>query len=362
MPRLTSICLGLGLLTALPGFAAEHRFSLPLDYHLIRATLVNQLYTGEGESVRAWQDGKACSFLDLADPQLAGQKGQIKMTNRLHVRFGTKVAGQCMPLIEWSGLLETLQQPTLSADGTVVSLPITQAKAIDAKGQTVNIAQLQDLIKQVAEPKLADLKLDLNQQHAAIVKTLAPYVAAENSERLNDTVNSLRFTEVSADDKALHVEIGIDPGANPDTVAQQPPLSADELQQWRSYWKDWSGGLQKSLQNTAANPALAKHKATLQKLLDQAGRAFEQGLSADNTDKDPVRQFFNSSWDQLGPLIRSASEQLPGAENLRYLTLIAATDLIYQVEGVTAPFGLDISSNSLRQLARRLIARPETTQ
>jgi len=92
-------------------------------------------------------------------------------------------------------------------------------------------------------------------------------------------------------------------------------------------------------------------------VLQEAGSAFEQGLTAGKEgDHDPVRAFFNDSWDKLAPLLRTASKQLPGAEGLRYLTLIAATDLMYELEAIGAPLGLEISSNGLRKLARSYLA------
>ena len=99
---------------------------------------------------------------------------------------------------------------------------------------------------------------------------------------------------------------------------------------------------------------MATNRDTLQKTLKKAGIAFEKGLTADTASgsDDPVRQFVNESWDELAPLLRTASKQLPGAEGLRYLTLIAATDLMYELESIGSPFGLEISANGLRKIAR----------
>ena len=43
-------------------------------------------------------------------------------------------------------------------------------------------------------------------------------------------------------------------------------------------------------------------------------------------------------------------------QGLRYLTFIAATDVIYELDSLGAPFGLTISSDGLRSLARMLMA------
>ena len=95
----------------------------------------------------------------------------------------------------------------------------------------------------------------------------------------------------------------------------------------------------------------------MREVLQEADAAFEKGLTTeDSGDNDPVREFFNSSWDKLGPLLRNASKRLPGAEGLQFLTLITATDLMYEVESITAPLGLEISANGLRKLARSYLA------
>ena len=73
-------------------------------------------------------------------------------------------------------------------------------------------------------------------------------------------------------------------------------------------------------------------------------------------DNDPVRVFFTDTWGRLAPVLKTIAKELPGIQGLRYITFIAATDVIYELERLGAPFGLDISSDGLRTLARMLIA------
>lgn len=351
------LLLSAGLLLATNSFAREVNVPVPMDYRLIRNVLVNQLFTGEGQSARVWQDGKQCSFLDLSNPQIAGEGGQVKIDNHVHARIGAKLGGKCMTVVEWSGILETFQQPSLDQSGNVLSFPVTRTQAFDSNGQALNISQLQDLIQKVAAPKLAALKIDLNESRDDIVKTLLPYIAAEDSEQLHDSVNSLRFNQVNADDKAITIKLGFT-AANLKKPQQKPAtvFSNSELQQWQNLWQNWQQSLDKAITQAPLDGDLAGSRSTLRDVLQEAGSAFEQGLTGEYaTENDPVRQFINSSWDQLGPLLRTASKQLPGAEGLRYLTLIAATDLMYELESIGSPFGLEISANGLRKIARSYI-------
>jgi hypothetical protein len=336
--------------------AREVNVPVPLDYDLIRNVLVSQLFTGEGQSARLWQDGKQCSFLDLSNPQIAEQDGQVKIDNHVHAKFGTKMGGKCMTLVKWNGVLETLQKPTLDKTGSVLSFPVTSTHAFDSKGQKLDIAQLQELLQQVVAPKLADLKIDLNQSRGDIIKTLLPYVPAEDSEQLHDSVESLRFNSVKADANSILLNLGFKAKIKPANTSPVAALSADELQQWQTIWQDWRASLDKGIDQLPLANDLAANRDTLRSVLQNAGTAFEQGLTADyDTIDDPVRQFINESWDQLAPLLRSVSQQLPGAEGLRYLTLIAATDLMHEVESIGSPFGLEISANGLRKIVRSYI-------
>lgn len=353
-----SLILILGLLLSANSQAREISLPITLNYDLVRNALLQQLFTGEGQSARVWKDGKQCSFLDLSNPHIAGENGQIKINNNVHAQIGTKLGGACMPMIAWNGILETFQQPTLDPNGNQLNFPITRSTAYDSNGRPLNIGQLQDLLQKAAAPKLAALKIDLNQSRGDIIKTLLPYIDGKDSEQLYDIVNSLRFNQVKVGETAMVVNLGFS-SPNINAVDKQPaaPLNPQELQQWHSVWQGWQASLDKAISQAPLDGELAGNRGTLQKILQQAGTAFEQGLSGNYSDgNDPVRQFLDSSWNEMAPLLRSASKQFPGTESLRYLTLIAATDLMYELESIGSPLGLELSSNGLRKIARNYLA------
>lgn len=353
--RLTTIAIS--LVIPLASQAREVNVPVPLDYRLIRNVVMNQLFTGENQTAHLWKDGKDCSFLDLSNPQLAGTNGLVKINNNVLFQFGARMGGKCMTLVKWNGILETFQKPTLDKSGNILSFPVTNINAFDSKGQNLNIEQLQDLLKKVVAPKLADLKIDLNESRDDIVKTLLPYVPAEDSEQLHDAVNSLRFNGVKADAKNILITLGFMANVKPADTTPVATFSESEFQQWHAIWESWEETLNRNIAQLPLLDDLAENRDTLHKTLQKAGIAFEQGLKSDaaSSSEDPVRQFINESWDELAPLLRAASKQLPGAEGLRYITLIAATDLMYELESIGSPFGLEISANGLRKIARSYI-------
>jgi len=333
-------------------------FNLPLyaDYSLIKNALVSQLFTGPGKTANVWKDRQNCSFLQLANPQMDGQNGQVHLKNNVHVRFGTGMNGQCLPLFEWSGLLETWQQPTINPQQTVLSLPVTQAKAYDQSGIPLNVDKLQDLLRRYAEPQLASLKVDLNQSRGDIERKLADYLPKENEAELHQVISTLKFTGAAAKEEGISVSLGFEAPVKPLSNTPTAPLSAAEQQQWQQAWQSWDEFLSKAIQQASLDSNNEQLRDSLTEILLDARSSFQAGIKGQQPGgKDPVRVFFTDTWERLAPELKNLAKQLPEIEGLRYMTFIAATDVIYQLESLGRPFGLEISSEGLRKLARILI-------
>jgi hypothetical protein len=71
----------LGLLSCYAQLLPAQNFTLPvrLDYPLLKKALMSQLYTGENNTAKLWQDKPGCSFLTLSDLKIAGNTGQIQL-------------------------------------------------------------------------------------------------------------------------------------------------------------------------------------------------------------------------------------------------------------------------------------------
>lgn len=341
------------------GTAAANSFVLPLqlDYGLIKKAVVSQLYKGDNHSVKAWHDKHDCSHLTLSDLQISGQNGQIRLLNNINAQFGTYFSGQCIPVLQLAGLLETLQQPTLNADHSVLSLPITKAVAYDQQGRPLNIDKLTDLLRQVVEPQLSDVKIDLNKSRGDIERTLAQYVPKEYAADLKTSLASLKFSAAEANDSNVAVKLAFDAPAKIAAPKAAAALTAEEQQQSQALWQEWDAFLTKAIEQASGDTQSPEVRDTLTQILMESRTAFQAGLKAhDANGPDPVRVFFTDTWERLGPVLRTLAKDLPEAKSLQYLTFIAATDVMYQLDAIGAPFGLAVSSDGLRNLVRILIA------
>jgi hypothetical protein len=355
----------MGVAAGLNNSVSADPYTLPLhlDYGLIKKAVVSQLFTGEGGGAEIWRDKHKCSYLKLFNPRISGENGQIKLLNDVQAQFGTGFGGQCIPVLAWDGALETFQQPSVSADHTVLSLPVTQANAYDKQGRKLTIDKLQELIKKVAEPKLAAVKVDLNESRDDMERVLMNYLPPENAGEVKQILSTLKFNTAEANEDGINVALSFDAPLKQSAPKPQAPFTAAEQQQWQAIWQEWDGFLNKAINQAASETQSPELRGKLTGILAESRSAFQAGLQAQRPDSaDPVRVFFTQTWEKLAPELRTLAKALPEVESLRYVTFIAATDVIYQLENIGAPFGLEVSSDGLRRLARLVMSRNQQAE
>jgi hypothetical protein len=354
---LVSTVFSLLMIFAKSGVADQFTLPVQLDYSLIKRALITQLYKGAGNTAELWNDRQGCSYLKLSDPEVSGQNGQIKLLNNLQARFGTGLGGQCVTIFEWGGVLETLQQPTINSAQSVLSLPITKVTASDREGHSVSNNKLQELINRFVEPKLSAVKIDLNESRADIEKTVTEFLPKENANEVKEMLKTLKFSSADANDNGVAIKLAFNAPAKVAAKKPAAPLSEAEQKQWQANWQEWDEFLSKAIQQASDDTKSPELRDTLMEILLESRSAFQAGLKEhDVNGDDPVRLFFTQTWQRLAPQLKTLAKELPEIQGLRYMTFIAATDVIYELENIGAPLGLDISSDGLRRLARILIA------
>ncbi len=353
------IVASIGLLGGFANIGAADVINLPiqLDYGLIKKVMASQLFKGEDGIAEVWHDKHKCSFLNLSNPRISGEDGQIKLLNDVQAQFGTSFGGQCIPVLAWDGALETYQKPTISPDQSVLSLPVTRANAYDRQGRQLTLDKLQDLIKKVAEPKLADIKVDLNKSRGDMEKTLTGFLPKQNAGEIKQALDTLKFSGAEANDDGIKVKLAFDAPLKKIDLKPEAPFTEAEQKAWQSTWKEWDAFLSKAIEQASRETQSQELRDTLTEILVDSRTAFQAGLKAQSPkSSDPVRVFFTETWQKLAPQLKILAKELPEIEGLRYLTFIAATDVIYELDNLGAPFGLEITSDGLRRLARMLMA------
>lgn len=357
MNKFFAISLTSLLLMTTAANADQRSVPVQIDYSFIKNALISQVYKGNNHSAELWKDRHGCGHLTLSNPNLSGQQGQVRMLNEVDALVGTHLGGQCLILLQWSGVLETLQQPTLDASGAVLKFPVIHAQAFDQQGNRLNIDKLQDLIKRFAEPRLADVKIDLNDARRNVDQTLSKFLPQGNVVEVHALLDSLKFNQVQVGEKGINVKLQFDAPNKRVEKTPAPVLNAAEQQQWQASWQQWDAYMSTAIKQAADNSKSSELRETLTEILLDSRTAVQAGLKGQANDgSDPIRVFFTDTWVRLAPVLKTLGNDLPGLQALRYLTLIDATDVIYELENIGAPVGLEISSEGLRRLARMLIA------
>ena len=75
------------------------RLPITIEYELLRNMIVERAFTGPNESVQVVNEGGGCISLVLSKPQVAEERGVLRLSMDLFVRGGTPIGGKClMPL------------------------------------------------------------------------------------------------------------------------------------------------------------------------------------------------------------------------------------------------------------------------
>lgn len=337
--------------------ADEVALALPVNYALVRAALVEQIFIGPDETARVLEGRNACNVLTLSEPRIEGAAGRIRLTARVTSRGGTPLTeGRCLPLFEWNGILEATEAPQVLTGRRAVGFRVVDSRILDARGERSAVpGVLWRWIKDNVYPRLETLQVDLEPPLAGASDFLRES-GARDAAALEEALVSLRVTGVTAGVEALDVGISLTPPAPPadwKPPAPEPALSVEELERWRAAWQAWdvfATWLVKQLA-VAATPSLREALAGI--LLD-ARHDLVAALASDDGG-DPVRDLFHKSWQRLRPVMRELGAALPAGKSVRLLALVSAADALEAMDRAAPQLGFRIDRDSLRRLARLLL-------
>ena len=137
-----AVLLALTLLFFIGEIAVAREVALPLrfDNALIEKVLVDQLFTGSGQSLVAMKDGSGCNYLLLSDPQLSGVDGLLRIRSAARGRVATAIGTQCLVLLDGTGFVETDHQAELDGSNPRVLFRTVDSRLLDVDGGPSTIA------------------------------------------------------------------------------------------------------------------------------------------------------------------------------------------------------------------------------
>ena len=358
MPHVNALARNLCYLILLSSAstAAAEQVAVPLTVDLSH---VHQLVE---RTLEMDADGRAryvrddCNALVLRDLRLTAEEAALQVELAVTADAGTTAFGRCIGPATWEGLMQVRMQPTVDVGGLGVSFKADSAelrRPDGSEGLLTRPARL--LAEHLVLPRLDAVRIDLAEPLAAIDALIVDLVAGTDQvDPLTERAH-VSGLEVLAEAIALQVVFEVEADA---PTGPEPPLDPAELAQWQRLEDELDGLL------TAVVTALARQAddddlrlALLGALLDARLAIAVALVEPDPASPDPVRDLFLRTWEGLRPHVTALAESdALGIDGLRLAAFISGADAIAALDALGSDYGVEISRDGLRRLARLLLA------
>ncbi|HZR81514.1 MAG TPA: hypothetical protein VFD92_10500 [Candidatus Binatia bacterium] len=342
---------------------------LTLDLALLRELLRTQVYTDAGGTARVWDDGSGCNELVLSDPDVGVQDGRLRIETRGQASAAWAQIGFCLFPLHWDGFVEVLEEPSLAPGAPVVRFRVVDSNVYGrnrSKGFATGV--LWDWVKQYAQPRFAELHLDLAAPLRELAAVVPLFLASDDAQRARRVLRSVSLTGVGVTETGLRIDLEFDvegapaavtpvpPGAP--TPEPEPPLGEAEIAAFAAALQQLDGFLTFVVKAAGAETPVAAIRAELLDVLLEERYDLLDALASPRRDaRDPARKLFLATWSRLAPVVRRFADTLPAPTALQYLSFLSAGDALAALDRAGPAAGIEISADGLRRLAR--LAAPQ---
>lgn len=359
------ILLVLAMTAAAAATPAMRDVTLPVrpDEAFLRQAVISQVFTDRGETARVWDDGSGCNFLVLSDPRIEAGDGLVRLLSFAEARVGKRVGSRCIVITDWSGTIETAQTVELEPGGRTLRFNVMDSDIHDENVRAgVPIAVVWDWVKEYVHPRLGAVRIDLAPALEDLKGVLRLVLQPGDSTEMRESLESIAPESVAVVDDGLLVELGmsVPESAEPAEQPAEQALTPAELARFEAAWKGWDGFVTFVVKYFAASTAAPEVRRELLDVLIEARYDLIRILSAGPGARgpDPVRALFVDTWSRLAPVLRKLSPEMPRERALNLLSFVTAADALRTLDELGPQYGLDISLDGLRRMAR--ILAPET--
>lgn len=300
-----------------------------------------------------------CNWVTVADLTFSATD-----QNTLQLRFdataqaASAAFGGCLGPGEWVGQVGVELIPRVLESGLAIGFDIGAVEVLRPDGRAGLLGRIGRVVLELLVlPRVDQFRVDVEPALLALEQLadgLLPSTAALPQRPV--------LQELVVDSTALIgvLAIALPPAADL-VVVPEPGLDAAEVAAWSALEDEFDGFLTTVILAISAeldDPALRQDLLVV--LLDARHAIAEALVDAPHavaTDEpDPVRELFISTWDALRPLLVQMSD-LPGLsiDDLRLVAFIAGGDAIQAIDALGPGYGIEISRDGLRRLARLLL-------
>lgn len=349
------VLFALGLIQAGQAWAAEVEVPLTVPYPAVGERLAPLLELDAQGHGRLELD--ACNGVDVSDLQLGPERGDIEVSLAVTAATGVRLLGQCRGPGKWQGRMNVTLEPSVSADGRTMRFAAREAELVRPDGSAGPLTPaIRILAENLVLPRIERLEVDLAGPLSALDDLLASAFPDQPG-----VLERIRIVSVQAREAGLHADFRIEVVAVPARAAE-PVLDAEELARWERLEDELDGFLTVVIAALAAEADDAGLRLELLGVLLDARHGIAEALAEDEAEpdpaRDPMRRLFVESWDRLRPWIGELEGfRRPDSDgDLALAAFIAGGDALRALDALGPQYGLEISRDGLRRLARMLLA------
>lgn len=335
------------------GVAGAEVLELPLvaDTRLLADRLAAALAMDADGRGRLVYD--ACNRADLSDLVLTPGADRLGVSMAVTATTGVPVLDRCLGPGAWRGRLQLTLAPAIAPSGLAIRFTPEAAELLRPDGSPgLLTAPTRLLAENLILPRLGRVRVDL----AEPLATLDALLAAARPAAPPGLAERTRLTAVRPHERGVAATLRIDVPPAPARRAE-PALAPEALARWARREDELDGFLTTVIAALAA-PAGRELQLELLAVLLDARHAIARALAEDEPGEDPVRRLFIESWERLRPHLAALERRdLAGAEaDLRLAAFIAGGDALRALDALGPEYGLEITRDGLRRLARLLLA------
>lgn len=298
-----------------------------------------------------------CNQLELSDVQVAIEGDKLSVGMALTATTGAHVLGVCRGPKPWLGRLALKLTPQVTDSGLAIEFV---PDSIQLSRPDNSPGLLSKPVKIIADalvlPRMKSVKVDLAGPLNSIDELIEQLLGPDAEPSLVERTHIARIQTEETGVRAW-LAFQVRP-PEPVEQASEPVLDASELAEWQTLEDELDGFLTTIITMLAQSTDSRALRLELFAVLLDARHAIAEALAKDDPETDPVRELFLTSWDRLRPLMGILEGlETPGLEvDFRLAAFLAGGDALRALDALGPEYGLEITRDGLRRLARLLMA------
>lgn len=334
------------------------KFPLKIDYPKLQALMRASLFTDEGSAIRLTDPTDSCRHITLSNPRLSWSNNQLQLEMAVNMQGGTKVGGNCLFPVKWSGYIKTHPRPYINRTDWQLLFDWQDTEILDKnRNSALVMNRLWEVFEGPVLKRLNSLSINLNPPVAELPAFLLEMTSPGYRTRVKKLINSLKPGEIRVSPKELSLYIlgDMDIPDSPGEKEAPKPLSQEELEAFVGIWETWDTFLVNTLLSLSGEPLTSQERQVLLDVLLSTRYKFVAELSTDkHRPNDFVREQFVWAWERLAPILRNHLSNNQELDPWAYLAFFTASDALTVMDKLGPGIGVDISRDGLIRLARML--------